>query len=68
MGRRLAVLRRLAAPTDKQRFLIAPVEALMLRTPPIEIIREARFQIRVGDPLDLEALEAFADYVVGRSA
>lgn len=61
MGRRLAVLRRLAAPTDKQRFLIAPVEALMLRTPPIEIIREARFQIRVGDPLDLEALEAFAE-------
>jgi transcription-repair coupling factor (superfamily II helicase) len=60
MGRRFAVLGRLAEASDRQRFLIASVEALMLRTPPVEIIRDTRFSIRVGERLDIEGLEAFA--------
>lgn len=32
----------------------------MLRTPPTEVIRSSRFSLRVGQKLDLEALQAFA--------
>jgi transcription-repair coupling factor (superfamily II helicase) len=59
MGRRLAVLRRLGEPCEKQRFLVASVEALMLRTPPAELIQETQLCLRVGEPLDLGALQAF---------
>lgn len=59
MGRRLAVLRRLGEPSEKSRFLIASVEALMLRTPPTDVIRSSRLSLHVGQKLDLEVLQAF---------
>ena len=61
MGRRLAVLRHLIGAAGKQRFVIGSVEALMQRTPPIEVIRDTLFRITVGDVADLEGLQVFAD-------
>lgn len=59
MGRRLAVLRRLSETSAKQRILVASVEALMLRIPPVQLIQETELCLRVGAPLDLDALQAF---------
>ncbi|WP_374276023.1 DEAD/DEAH box helicase [Brevundimonas sp.] len=57
-GRRLAVLHRLAEPADR-RLLITSPEAALQRLPPADA-RSAAFDLRAGETLDREALEAFA--------
>ncbi|MES2033085.1 MAG: DEAD/DEAH box helicase [Pseudomonadota bacterium] len=60
MGRRMAVLARLGAPATSPRVLIADVDALMQRVPPLSILPTAFRTFRVGDTLDRAALDAFA--------
>jgi transcription-repair coupling factor (superfamily II helicase) len=65
MGRRMAVLRRLSAKARARVLLISP-ESLVQRAPPAAAIAAA-YSIAVGQPLDRDALFAFASgagYVV----
>lgn len=59
MGRRMAVLARLAETGPRGRLVVSSPEAMMQRTPPGDIA-DARFDIPVGAPLDREALAGFA--------
>ena len=63
MGRRMAALAQLAAPATGPRVLVTSPEALVQRLPPAEALDGAGFALRVGDVLDREALQAFADRV-----
>ena len=58
MGRRMAVLRRLAGKSPGQFLLLSP-ESLLQRTPPSEAV-SAAFTLSSGQLLDREALSAFA--------
>jgi transcription-repair coupling factor (superfamily II helicase) len=60
MGRRMAVLARLAEAPGGPRVLVASVEALMQRTPPVRVLEAASLTLRVGEVLDRTALQAFA--------
>jgi transcription-repair coupling factor (superfamily II helicase) len=60
MGRRMAVLARLAEPADGRRVLIAAAEALLQKVPPKRALKDAFLAVRVGEPLPREALERFA--------
>jgi transcription-repair coupling factor (superfamily II helicase) len=59
MGRRMAVLATLTAPSSRRRLLVACPEALMQRTPPAKAVA-AYFDLEVGARIDRGALEAFA--------
>ena len=59
MGRRMAVLSRLAEKAPTGRLVITSPEAVMQRVPPKEAA-SARFDLLVGDSLDRQALQAFA--------
>ncbi|AQR61225.1 hypothetical protein BZG35_05855 [Brevundimonas sp. LM2] len=64
-GRRLLVLDRLERASGKVVLVVSP-EAAMQRLPP-RTASQASFDLRVGEPLDRDALKAFADrtgYVV----
>jgi transcription-repair coupling factor (superfamily II helicase) len=60
MGRRMAVLARLAEQADGPRVLVASVEALMQRTPPRHALGSAFLLLRAGELLDRTALKEFA--------
>jgi transcription-repair coupling factor (superfamily II helicase) len=60
MGKRMAVLARLAAPSKGLRVLVVSVEALVQRTPPAKVFREAFLSLETGQQLDRAQLEAFA--------
>lgn len=57
MGRRMAVLHKLRDPQPGD-ILVTPLAALMQRLPPRQAPRS--FPVRLGQPLDVDALEAFA--------
>ncbi|WP_347137469.1 DEAD/DEAH box helicase [Paracoccus sp. SSK6] len=57
MGRRMAVLRKLRAPQPGD-LVVTPLSALLQRLPPPQALRS--FPIRLGQPLDVAALEGFA--------
>ncbi|WP_312145732.1 DEAD/DEAH box helicase [Brevundimonas sp.] len=59
MGRRMAVLARLAEAGPRGRLVVSSPEAMMQRTPPGDIA-DARFDIAVGAPLDREVMAEFA--------
>nr|WP_280922878.1 DEAD/DEAH box helicase [Rubellimicrobium aerolatum] len=59
MGRRMAVLRRLADPSDAPAIVVVPPAALLQRLPPLGAARG--FPLRVGQPLDPDALRAFCE-------
>ncbi|HYF55062.1 MAG TPA: DEAD/DEAH box helicase, partial [Salinarimonas sp.] len=59
MGRRVAALRALAEAGDRPRLLVAAPDALLQRVPPRRLIAETAFDLAVGAPLDLAALEVF---------
>jgi transcription-repair coupling factor (superfamily II helicase) len=58
MGRRMGVLRRLAAKPEHAVLVVSP-ESLLQRAPPAEAVA-ASFQVVSGEPLDRAALFAFA--------
>jgi transcription-repair coupling factor (superfamily II helicase) len=60
MGRRMAVLARLAEAAAGPRVLVASAEALLQRVPPNKALKDAFLCVRTGEPLSREALEAFA--------
>jgi transcription-repair coupling factor (superfamily II helicase) len=60
MGRRLQVLRRLGQPSRACRVVVTSPEALVLKTPPRTVVTRSLFELRPGERLDREALEAFA--------
>ncbi|MGA0606880.1 DEAD/DEAH box helicase [Phenylobacterium sp. VNQ135] len=60
MGRRMAVLARLRDEPDGPRVLVTPAEALLQRAPPEGPLRSAFFQVRQGERLDRDTLQAFA--------
>jgi transcription-repair coupling factor (superfamily II helicase) len=60
MGRRCAVLRCLGRPAERPRVLVAAVEALLQRVPPPNALEPGWLEIRKGDRLTREGLEAFA--------
>lgn len=60
MGRRMAVLARLAEPGDRPRILVAPVQALLQRIPPARAMSEAFLELACGERLDRGGLETFA--------
>ena len=59
MGRRMAVLHHATVPGTAGRLVITSPEAMLQRTPP-QGVAAVRFSLKVGEPLDREALEAFA--------
>lgn len=60
MGRRMAVLARLAEPGGQEgRLVVTSPESVMQRTPPLEAA-SVRFDITAGERLDREALARFA--------
>ncbi len=60
MGRRMRTLRALAAAPRGSRVLIVAVESLVQRLPPPDIVATGFRELHVGDPLDRDALTAFA--------
>ncbi|WP_374471059.1 transcription-repair coupling factor [Phenylobacterium sp.] len=60
MGRRMAVLARLAEPAEAPRVLVASAEALLQKVPPKKALKNAFLCVRDGERLSREALEAFA--------
>lgn len=60
MGRRMAVLARLAESPNGPRVLVASAEALMQRTPPARVVKNASLVLRTGERLDRPALQVFA--------
>jgi transcription-repair coupling factor (superfamily II helicase) len=60
MGRRMAVLQRLAAKPEGPRVLVTGVEAALQRVPPKAVTARAALDLEVGAVLDREALRAFA--------
>src|SRR6476661_4231902 len=63
LGRRMALLRRLAEPGAAPRIVVVPAAALLQRMAPPGVARG--FRVAVGEPLDEAALMAFcegADY------
>jgi transcription-repair coupling factor (superfamily II helicase) len=60
MGRRMAVLARLTEPASGPRVLVTSAEALMQRTPPRRVFKQAFMEIAVSRPLKRDRLEAFA--------
>lgn len=60
MGRRMAVLARLAGRANGPRVLVASVEALMQRIPPPRVLGPAFLTLEVGEVLDRARLRAFA--------
>ncbi len=61
MGRRMAVLARLAEPADGARVLVLSPEALVQRLPPAEAVDGEAFTLRVGERLDRTALARFGE-------
>ena len=59
MGRRMAVLRRLADPREAPGIVVTAPAALLQRVPPVGAARA--FVAEVGRPLDTEALRAFCE-------
>ena len=59
MGRRMQVMTRLMAASTLCVLVVSP-DALIQRLPPAEVVAGARFPIVRGQPLDREALAAFA--------
>ncbi len=57
MGRRMGVLRMLADPLMSPMIVIATPAAVLQRLPPLGAARS--FVVRVGEPLDVEALRTF---------
>jgi transcription-repair coupling factor (superfamily II helicase) len=60
MGRRMQVLRRLAAKPTAARVVVTAPEALVQRLPPRAVLHEAFFELSLGQPLDRDELERFA--------
>ncbi|RAK56436.1 transcription-repair coupling factor [Phenylobacterium deserti] len=60
MGRRMAVICRLAQKAEGPRLLVSSPEALMQRAAPAEVVRDAFLVLTKGDALEREAMEAFA--------
>lgn len=62
MGRRMDALRVWLDEAGKSRhILVAPLDALLQRVPPVEIIRETRLTIETGKPFDRAAFERFTE-------
>jgi transcription-repair coupling factor (superfamily II helicase) len=59
MGRRMAALRRLAAPAGPRRVVVTSPLAILQRLPPRGAARS--LVLRVGDPFDPEALARFCE-------
>nr|WP_246849809.1 TRCF domain-containing protein [Rubellimicrobium arenae] len=59
MGRRMAVLRRLADPHEAPRIVVTTPAALLQRVPPVGSARG--FAVEVGRPLDESALRRFCE-------
>jgi transcription-repair coupling factor (superfamily II helicase) len=60
MGRRLRVVRELAAKGAGPRIVITSPEALIQRLPPRSVVAEACLELRKGEVLDRKALAEFA--------
>ncbi|HEY8616525.1 transcription-repair coupling factor [Phenylobacterium sp.] len=60
MGRRMAVLTRLAESAEGARVLVASAEALLQRVPPKKALKDAFLCVRTGERLPRETLEGFA--------
>ncbi len=59
MGRRVATLRCLAAGAGRSFIVVATPEALAQRVPPRALWPAAELRIKVGDVLEIEALEKY---------
>ncbi len=57
MGRRMAALRAFAAPRDRPLIVVTSPEAALQRVPPRAAV--SSFEVRSGEPLDIEALREF---------
>ncbi|MFP5076984.1 DEAD/DEAH box helicase [Rhizobium sp. YIM 134829] len=62
MGRRMDALRVWLDEAGKSRhILIAPLDALLQRVPPLDVIRGTRLTIETGKPFDRAAFERFTE-------
>jgi transcription-repair coupling factor (superfamily II helicase) len=60
MGRRMSALRQCLSEQTGPRVLVTSVDAALQRFPPAEIVTRCVLELRRGEILDREALEAFA--------
>ncbi|MHB8286478.1 MAG: transcription-repair coupling factor [Caulobacteraceae bacterium] len=61
MGRRMAVLARLAEASDKPRLVITSPEAILQKLPPSDAVSSAAYTLALNDAFDAEAFRAFLD-------
>ncbi|MFT6559590.1 transcription-repair coupling factor [Sneathiella sp.] len=59
VAHRMTSLARLTEKAEKPRIVLTTVNAMLQRTPSIDMIKGARFSAKVGDTVDISALTAF---------
>ncbi|WP_075216876.1 DEAD/DEAH box helicase [Mongoliimonas terrestris] len=59
MGRRVAVIRRLASGSPEPRLVVTTADAALQRLPPARLLAETVFPLSVDAPLDLAAFRRF---------